>query len=123
MRTRKENSTYSLNEKHLDQCDLSYGMSMVMGRWKLQIIHELANKPLRFHEIRKMFSLATEKMLTDQLRALERDGLISRKVFAEVPVKVVYELTPARRNLLPIFAELSAWAARHRSAKGYNREM
>lgn len=118
MGTRKNNSTYSLNGKYLGQCDLSYAMSMVTGRWKLQIIHELAHGPLRFHEIRKMFSLATEKMLADQLRALESDGLISRTVFAEVPVKVVYELTQATHELLPIFAQLSTWGTHHRSAAG-----
>ncbi|HEY5745123.1 MAG TPA: helix-turn-helix domain-containing protein [Chryseolinea sp.] len=115
MAVRKKNSTYSRNEKCIIECDLTYVVSKIGGRWKLQILSMLEEKKLRFSELKKEFSFTTERMLTLQLRALEQDGLVKRTVYAEVPPRVEYELTEMALELGPIFKQLSDWGGKHRS--------
>jgi DNA-binding HxlR family transcriptional regulator len=115
MPARKENSTYSRNEKCIIECDLTYAINKIDGRWKLQILSMLENKKCRFGEMKKEFSYMTERMLTLQLRALEQDGLIKRTVYAEVPPRVEYELTEIALELAPILKQLSEWGNRQRS--------
>jgi DNA-binding HxlR family transcriptional regulator len=74
----------------------------------------LENGKQRFGELNKQIPNITERMLTLQLRELEQDGLITRKVYAEVPPRVEYEMTDIGRDLLPICAELHAWGTKHR---------
>lgn len=80
MAARKENSTYTPNEKFIIECDLTYAVNKIEGRWKIQIIDKLAHKKLRFSEIRNEFPHVTERMLTLQLRALQKDGLVKRVI-------------------------------------------
>ena len=119
MGKRKENSTFSLNEGFLIECDLTYAVNKIGGRWKILIIDKLGDRKLRFGELNKIFPLITERMLTLQLRALEQDGLVKRTVYAEVPPRVEYELTPMALEFLPIFRQLSLWGSKH---KGVARE-
>jgi len=114
MTTRKKNSTYSRNEASLTECDLSYAINQIGGRWKLQLLSMLANGKCRFSELKTAFSLITERMLTLQLRSLERDGLVKRTVYAEVPARVEYELTEMAIELMPILQQLSEWGNRQR---------
>lgn len=114
MAARKKNSTYSRNEKNVIECDLTYAVSRIGGRWKLQILSELENGKQRFGDLRKKFSFVTERMLTLQLRALEQDGLVKRTVYAEVPPRVEYTLTEMAIELGPLLKQLSDWGARHR---------
>ena len=115
MEKRKENSTNSLNEKYiLESCDLMYTICMVGGRWKLLILCKLEDGKLRFSELRNRINGITERMLTLQLRELEKDGLITRTVYAEVLPRVEYEMTEIAKELIPIWAELSEWGAKHR---------
>lgn len=114
MAARKENSTYSRNEKSIIECDLTYVVSKIEGRWKLQIISKLEEGKHRFSELKKEFSFITERMLTLQLRALEQDGLVKRTVYAEVPPRVEYELTAMAFELGPILKQLSEWGGKHR---------
>ena len=114
MANRKENSTYTQNEKFLIECDLTYAVNKIGGRWKILIIDKLGDRKLRFGELNKIFPLITERMLTLQLRALEVDGLVKRTVYAEVPPRVEYELTPMALEFLPIFKQLSKWGGKHR---------
>nr|WP_311769586.1 winged helix-turn-helix transcriptional regulator [Listeria immobilis] len=73
------------------------------------MLHYLTNYTLRFNELQKLVSKATPKMLTQQLRELERDGLISRKVYPVVPPKTEYALTDFGRSLTPILKALCDW--------------
>ena len=114
MAGRKKNSTYTLNEKIITECDLTYAVGKIGGRWKILIIDKLESKKLRFGELKKEFPFITERMLTLQLRALEKDGLVKRTVYAEVPPRVEYELTARALEFLPIFKQLSNWGNRHR---------
>ncbi|MDB5286465.1 MAG: transcriptional regulator [Mucilaginibacter sp.] len=115
MAARKENSTYTLNEKFITECDLTYAVNKIGGRWKILIIDKLANQKLRFGELKKEFPNITERMLTLQLRALEQDGLVKRTVYAEVPPRVEYELTQMALEFVPIFRQLSEWGGKHRN--------
>jgi DNA-binding HxlR family transcriptional regulator len=112
----KENSTNNMNRKYItSDCDLTYSICMVGGRWKLLILCKLEQGKLRFSELRNVISNITERMLTLHLRELESDGIIKRTVYAEVPPRVEYELTEIGIELIPIWKQLSEWGAKHRS--------
>lgn len=110
----KATSTNSLNRTFLTDCNLTYAVQVMGGRWKLPILMQLTNGKRRFGELRKTIFLITERMLTLQLRELERDGLVSRTVYAEVPPRVEYELTGLGQELIPICLQLHAWGAKHK---------
>ncbi|MEJ1237432.1 helix-turn-helix domain-containing protein [Chryseolinea sp. T2] len=114
MATEKKDTTYARNEKHVFNCDLTYVIAKIEGRWKLQLLSKLEEGKLRFTDFKKEFSFITERMLTLQLKALEQDGLIKRTAFAEVPLRVEYELTEIASELFPIFKQLSEWGSKHR---------
>lgn len=115
MGKRKENSTNSINEIYITECDLTYAVCKIGGRWKLLILGKLEDGKLRFSEIRNRITGITERMLTLQLRELEKAGLVKRTVHAEVPPRVDYELTPIATELIPIWEQLSDWGNKHRS--------
>ncbi|MEJ5083849.1 winged helix-turn-helix transcriptional regulator [Ochrobactrum sp. MYb379] len=79
------------------------------GKWKLEIMWLLNERVYRFGELRKAIPGITQHMLTAQLRELEADGLISRTIFAEVPLRVEYEMTQKARGLGPTMEALAAW--------------
>jgi DNA-binding HxlR family transcriptional regulator len=81
----------------------------------MMILCKLKNKTLRFGELRKEMEGITERMLTLQLRELEKDKLIIRKVYAEVPPKVEYRLSPIAQDLIPVWEKLDEWGAKHRT--------
>jgi DNA-binding HxlR family transcriptional regulator len=85
------------------------------GKWKLQILFCLMDGPIRFGALRRAVGGVTQHMLTAQLRELQQDGLVLRTAFAEVPLRVEYELTDAAYGLLPTFRALLAWSEQHRS--------
>lgn len=114
MAARKKNSTYTRNEAHIIECDLTYAVNKINGRWKILIISKLESGKMRFGELKKEFPYMTERMLTLQLRAMEQDGLVKRKVYAEVPPRVEYELTEMALAFGPIFKQLSEWGGKYR---------
>lgn len=114
MSARKKNSTYTRNEEFIVECDLTYAVNKIGGRWKILIISKLESRKFRFNELKKEFPLITERMLTLQLRALEQDGLVKRTMYAEVPPRVEYELTEMAVAFGPIFKQLSEWGGKHR---------
>jgi DNA-binding HxlR family transcriptional regulator len=115
MATRKPTSTNTRNREALDDfCGLTYAMNLLGGRWKLLILHKLEEQKRRFSELKKTLPHITDRMLTLQLRELERDGLIVRTVFAEVPPRVEYALTATGQALSPTWKNLEAWGNAHR---------
>lgn len=114
MAARKKNSTYTRNEEHIIECDLTYAVNKINGRWKILIISKLESGKMRFGELKKEFPYMTERMLTLQLRAMEQDGLVKRTVYAEVPPRVEYELTEMALAFGPIFKQLSEWGGKYR---------
>ena len=89
--------------------EMRRAFALLSGKWKLEIMWLLNHRVYRFGELRKAIPGITQHMLTAQLRELERDGLVSRTVFAEVPPRVEYEITPKARGLGPTMEALSAW--------------
>jgi DNA-binding HxlR family transcriptional regulator len=92
------------------QVEFRRAVGMISGRWKLEILWLLSHGVHRFGELKRGLPGITQHMLTAQLRALEKDGLIKRTIFAEVPPRVEYEITPNARRLRPIFIEIVKWA-------------
>lgn len=110
----KENSTNNINKKYIQECDLSYAVCRIGGRWKLLILNRLKDGKLRFSEVRDRICGITERMLTLQLRELEKEALVTRTVHAQVPPRVDYELTDIARELIPIWEELEKWGNKHK---------
>ena len=115
MSARKPASTYSINEEMVRHCDLSFAVSLIDARWKLQIISSLESGKQRFTDIKREFPQITDRMLAMQLRALEKDGLIKRIIIEDTPLRAAYELSETGRQLIPILGLLSEWGAKHRS--------
>lgn len=90
-------------------------MKVIGGRWKLMILRELSTGASRFSELRRGLKGISEKMLAQHLRELERDGVINRKIYAEVPPKVEYSLTPSGKTLKPIIEAMHEWGVAHLS--------
>ncbi|MBA3040166.1 MAG: helix-turn-helix transcriptional regulator [Alphaproteobacteria bacterium] len=91
-------------------CPVESTLSLLDGKWKGVILYHLLNDgTLRFNELRRRLSAVTQRMLTKQLRELEDAGIVSRKVFAVVPPRVDYSLTPLGLSLEPVILALDAW--------------
>ncbi|MCE6997898.1 helix-turn-helix transcriptional regulator [Saccharothrix sp. S26] len=91
-------------------CGIDAAMDVVSGKWKVLILWELADHGVRrFAQLRRGLPGVSEKMLVQQLRELEEDGLVHREVFAEVPPRVEYALTDEGRSLNEALAPLGAW--------------
>ena len=88
--------------------------SILGGKWKMPILWRLRERPWRYNELQRNLKKVTPKMLTEQLRELERDGLINRKVFAVIPPKVEYTLTEQGRTTIPVIEVLREWGVRYR---------
>jgi len=91
-------------------CEFDYTLSLIGGKWKGLVLWHLQFGTKRYNEIRKeLLSKVTQKMLTQTLRSLEKDKLITRKVYPVVPPKVEYTITKRGAKLIPIFAQLIDW--------------
>jgi DNA-binding HxlR family transcriptional regulator len=90
-------------------CALDVTMELVGGKWKAIVLWYLRKDKKHFSELNKLIPGITEKMLSMQLRQLERDGFVSRKVHAEVPPRVEYALTLHGKTLLPLLEEIAKW--------------
>jgi DNA-binding HxlR family transcriptional regulator len=90
-------------------CALDITMDFIGGKWKTVVLWYLRDKTMRFGELRKLIPDITEKMLSLQLKSLEEDGLVQRKIHAEVPLRVEYTLTDLGKTLIPSLEALSKW--------------
>jgi DNA-binding HxlR family transcriptional regulator len=97
-------------------CGVQTTLSVIEGHWKLPILFRLLGGTRRFGELRKHLPAATQRMLTLHLRELERDGLIHREVYREVPPKVEYSLTDFGRSLEPLLRFMSEWGHANRAS-------
>lgn len=95
-------------------CPVEAALDLIGGKWKGVILyHLLKDGKLRFNEMQRRLATVTQRMLTKQLRELEESGVITRQVFAEVPPRVEYELSPFGLTLEPIIRALEAWGRIH----------
>jgi len=99
-------------------CPVKLTTEVIGGKWKPLILFYLEDRTRRFSELQRLIPGLTKKMLTKHLRELERDDVIHRKVFAQVPPRVQYSLSRHGQSLRPILKLMSAWGQRHRSRYG-----
>lgn len=90
-------------------CPVEATMEAIGGKWKLLIIHHLLEGTKRFNELQKLIPAVTQRMLTSKLRELERDGIVHRKVYAEVPPKVEYSMTEFGQTVEPMLWVMHDW--------------
>lgn len=100
---------YTFNEKEYPCC-ASLTMGLIGGKWKTVILFNLIDGKLRYNELRKEMPTVTERTLSLQLKTLEEDGLIKRKVFtSKPPLKVEYSLTDFGKTLIPVVQSIAEW--------------
>ena len=105
-----------MKKKELPLCPVALTVEMIGNKWKLLIVRDLMSGTRRFGQLRKSISGISQKVLTQNLRAMEKDGLIMRKVYAEVPPRVEYRLSASGKALKPVIAALAKWGEHYRSA-------
>ena len=91
------------------RCTVAVTLEVIGGKWKSLILWHLSFKTLRFSQLQRRLTRITQKMLTQQLRELERDGLVHREVYAEVPPRVEYSLTELGVTVVPILEQMCQW--------------
>ena len=101
----------------LPECPVATTVQLIGNKWKLLIIRNLRVRPWRFNELQKNLDGISQKVLTDSLRSMEADGLITRTVFAEVPPRVEYSLSELGENLSPILDAMETWGNSYKSVK------
>lgn len=94
-------------------CPAEFTLARIGGRWKIPLIFHLLTGTKRFSELVRLLPGVTQKMLTQQLREMERDGLVRRKVFAQVPPRVEYSLTELGISLRPVVDVMCRWGGAH----------
>ncbi|MDB2415022.1 helix-turn-helix transcriptional regulator [Rickettsiales bacterium] len=100
-----------------NECPIGTAITIIGGKWKIPVLYNLRDETLRFNQLQKALPQVTQKMLTQQLRELERDGLISRKIYAQVPPRVEYTITPLAKKLEPILDALCHWGNEYQKNK------
>jgi DNA-binding HxlR family transcriptional regulator len=98
------------------RCPAEVTLHVIGGRWKIPILWHLSHETKRFSELQRAVNGITQKMLTQQLREMERDGVVNRRVYPEVPPKVEYSLTPLGRTLEPVVQAMCRWGMRRMNA-------
>lgn len=93
----------------LPECPVATTIEMIGSKWKLLVMRNLLVRPWRFNELRKSLDGISQKVLTDTLRSMEDDGIITRTVYAEVPPRVEYALSPLGESMRPILEAMQAW--------------
>lgn len=97
----------------LSNCAVTATMQLIGGKWKILIIHLIRNDINRFGKMSMMLKTISKQMLTTQLRELEQDGLIERKIYAEIPPRVEYFLSEKGRSLVHIIDAMKVWGDEH----------
>ena len=103
------------------KCPVDVTLEVIGGRWKTVILYHLSQGTKRFSELRRCISGITQKMLTQQLRQMAEDGIIHREVYAQVPPKVEYSLTPLGESLKPVVDAMCKWGRRHQQERATRR--
>lgn len=98
-----------LTKDELPPCPVATTLMLIGNKWKIFIIQQLMDRPFRFSELRRAIPGISEKVLTDNLRAMEKDGLITRTVFPEVPARTEYALSELGNTMRPIIESMATW--------------
>ncbi len=98
-----------LTKEELPECPVATTVALIGSKWKLLIIRNLLQRPWRFNELKKDLKGISQKELTDSLRSMEEDGIITRTVYPEVPPRVEYALSDLGKTLKPILDSMVEW--------------
>ena len=99
----------------LPECPVATTVQLIGNKWKLLIIRNLFVRPWRFNELQKNLNGISQKVLTDSLRTMEADGIITRTVYAEVPPRVEYALSELGESMRPILNSMEQWGLSYKS--------
>jgi len=98
-----------LTKEELPECPVATTVQLIGSKWKLLIMRNLLQRPWRFNELRKTLPGINQKVLTDSLRSMEADGIVTRTVYPEVPPRVEYCLSELGETMRPIIRSMEAW--------------
>ena len=98
----------------LPECPVATTVSLIGSKWKLLIMRNLLARPWRFNELQKSIDGISQKALTEALRSMEADGIVSRTVYAEVPPRVEYALTELGESMRPIIKAMENWGSAYK---------
>ena len=101
----------------IPECPVAATVQLIGNKWKLLIIRNLLDRPWRFNELQRSLEGVSQKVLTDSLRSMEADGLITRTVYPEVPPRVEYALSELGESLKPVLDAMRAWGEGYRASK------
>ena len=102
-----------LTKEELPACPVATTVQLIGSKWKLLILRNLLARPWRFNELKKNLEGSSQKVLTDSLRSLEEDGIVTRTVYPEVPPRVVYSLSELGDSMRPIISAMEEWGLRY----------
>ena len=111
-----------INTKELPPCPVETTLLMMGDKWKILIVRDLLTGTKRFGELKRSVGNITQKVLTQNLRMMEENGLVNRKVYAEVPPKVEYTLTGLGLSLKSILDSMYEWGEQYRASLKYKRK-
>ena len=101
-------------KEEMPACPVATTVQLIGSKWKLLILRNLFMRPWRFNELRKDLEGISQKVLTDSLRAMEEDGIITRTVYPEVPPRVEYALSPLGQSMKPILDAMEEWGTEYK---------
>lgn len=103
-------------KKDLPDCPVATTVSLIGSKWKLLILRNLLVRPWRFNELQRNLEGISQKVLTDSLRSMEADGIVTRTVFSEVPPRVEYALSELGETLKPVIQSMETWGQDYKSS-------
>ena len=106
-----------LIKEELPACPVATTVQMIGSKWKLLIMRNLLQRPWRFNELKKDLEGISQKVLTDSLRSMEADGIITRTVYPEVPPRVEYALSELGESMRPIIKSMETWGLDYKKSK------
>ncbi len=103
-----------LTKEELPECPVATTVQLIGSKWKLLILRNLLQRPWRFNELKRSLGGISQKVLTDSLRSMEEDGLITRTVYPEVPPHVEYALSETGESMRPILMAMQSWGTNYK---------
>jgi len=103
-------------KEELPACPVATTVSLIGSKWKILIMRNLLVRPWRFNELKRDLEGISQKVLTDSLRSMEDDGLVTRTVYAEVPPRVEYALSPLGESMRPIMNAMQEWGTNYKNS-------
>lgn len=103
-----------VKKEELPACPVATAVQLIGSKWKLLIMRNLLQRPWRFNELQKNLEGISQKVLTDSLRSMEADGIVTRTVYPEVPPRVEYSLSELGESMRPIIASMESWGSNYK---------